>query len=228
MSESGEPIVETAEGAVAQVVGAGTPQTTGSFRFWFGDQRWEWSDEVAAMHGYAPGSVTPTTELLLAHKHPADREHVAEAIEKSVRNAEPFCSRHRIIDTAGAVHHVIVLGDTLTDRDGAVVGTAGYYIDLTATIAEERQDLLDDTLPKLVESRALIEQAKGVLMRVYRINADQAFHVLQWRSQETNVKLRDLAAQIIAEIDCVPPAPPQVQTAFDHLLLTVHERVPKR
>ncbi|WP_051023461.1 PAS and ANTAR domain-containing protein [Nocardia pneumoniae] len=228
MDESGEPIVDTAEGTVARVVGAGTPQTAGGFRFWFGDQRWEWSDEVAAMHGYAPDSVTPTTELLLAHKHPEDREHVAEAIEKSVRNAEPFCSRHRIIDTGGSVHHVIVLGDTMTDKDGTVVGTAGYYIDLTATIAEERQDLLDDTLPKLVESRALIEQAKGVLMRVYRINADQAFHVLQWRSQETNVKLRDLAAQIIAEIDRIPPAPPQVQTAFDHLLLTVHERVPKR
>ncbi|WP_067465301.1 PAS and ANTAR domain-containing protein [Nocardia amamiensis] len=228
MNEPGDPTVDTAEGAVARVVGAGTPQTAGSFRFWFGDRRWEWSDEVAAMHGYAPGSVTPTTELLLAHKHPEDREHVAEAIEKSVRNAEPFCSRHRIIDTAGSVHHVIVLGDTLTDKNGTVVGTAGYYIDLTATIAEERQDLLDDTLPKLVESRALIEQAKGVLMRVYRINADQAFHVLQWRSQETNVKIRDLAAQIIAEIDRVPPAPPEVQTVFDHLLLTVHERVPKR
>ncbi|MBF6298948.1 PAS and ANTAR domain-containing protein [Nocardia amamiensis] len=228
MNESGDPIVDTAEGTVARVVGAGTPQTAGSFRFWFGDQRWEWSDEVAAMHGYAPDTVTPTTELLLAHKHPEDREHVAEAIEKSVRNAEPFCSRHRIIDTAGSVHHVIVLGDTMTDKDGTVVGTAGYYIDLTATIAEERQDLLDDTLPKLVESRALIEQAKGVLMRIYRINAEQAFHVLQWRSQETNIKLRDLAAQIIAEMDQVPPAPPQVQTAFDHLLLTVHERVPKR
>ncbi|MER7453230.1 PAS and ANTAR domain-containing protein [Nocardia beijingensis] len=227
MNESGGRIVDTAEGAVARVVGAGTPQATGSFRFWFADQRWEWSDEVAAMHGYGPDAVTPTTELLLAHKHPEDRDHVAEAIEKSVRNAEPFCSRHRIIDTAGTTHHVLVLGDTMTDKNGTVVGTAGYYVDLTATIAEERQDLLDDTLPRLVEARARIEQAKGVLMRVYRISADQAFHVLQWRSQETNVKLRDLAAQLIAEIDRLPAAPPGVQTAFDHMLLTLHERVPK-
>ncbi|WP_051021810.1 PAS and ANTAR domain-containing protein [Nocardia araoensis] len=227
MEGPGDRIVDTAEGAVARVVGAGAPQATGSFRFWFADQRWEWSDEVAAMHGYEPDAVTPTTELLLAHKHPEDRDHVAEAIEKSVRNAEPFCSRHRIIDTAGVPHHVLVLGDTMTDKNGTVVGTAGYYVDLTATIAEERQDLLDDTLPRLVESRAVIEQAKGVLMRVYRINADQAFHVLQWRSQETNVKLRDLAAQLIAEIDRLPPAPPAVQTSFDHMLLTLHERVPK-
>jgi hypothetical protein len=39
----------------------------GAFRFWFVGQRWEWSDEVALMHGYEPGSVVPTTELLLSH-----------------------------------------------------------------------------------------------------------------------------------------------------------------
>jgi hypothetical protein len=48
----------------------------GSFRFWFAGERWEWSDEVARMHGYEPGSVAPTTKLLLSHKHPDDREHV--------------------------------------------------------------------------------------------------------------------------------------------------------
>jgi hypothetical protein len=36
----------------------------GSFRFWFVGQTWEWSDELARMHGYEPGEVVPTTELL--------------------------------------------------------------------------------------------------------------------------------------------------------------------
>jgi hypothetical protein len=63
-------------------------QATGNFRFWYDDQRWEWSDKVAAIHGYAPGSMTPTTELLPSHKHPEDRDHV-----ESVHNHEPFCSR---------------------------------------------------------------------------------------------------------------------------------------
>jgi hypothetical protein len=48
----------------------------GAFRFWFVGQRWEWSDEVARMHGYEPGAVVPTTKLLLSHKHPDDRAHV--------------------------------------------------------------------------------------------------------------------------------------------------------
>src|SRR3546814_15529870 len=52
----------------------------GGFRFWFVGQRWEWSDEVARMHGYDPGSVTPTTELLLSHKHHDDRHHVTDLL----------------------------------------------------------------------------------------------------------------------------------------------------
>jgi len=57
--------------AVEQALAGGTPQRVGWFRFYFEDQRWEWSEQVQRMHGYQPGTVTPTTELVLAHKHPA-------------------------------------------------------------------------------------------------------------------------------------------------------------
>jgi len=112
---------------------------------------------------------------------------------------------------------------------GAVLGTEGYYIDLTDTFdearLETRQEVLDEALPDLFENRAAIEQAKGVLIAVYRVSADQAFRVLQWRSQETNVKLRALAKQIVREVVNLPPPSPTVQSQFDHVLLTVHERV---
>ncbi|MEV0032028.1 PAS and ANTAR domain-containing protein [Nocardia sp. NPDC050793] len=202
----------------------GTPQNVGSFRFWFADQRWEWSDEVALMHGYSPGTVRPTTELLLSHKHPDDREQVATRLAKTIETAEPFSSRHRIIDTKGVVHHIIVVADQMADESGEVVGTAGYYIDVTETLEEHRQETLDDTLPELYEARAVIEQAKGALMLVYGVSAEQAFRVLSWRSQETNVKLRALAAQLIAEMSTVTQAAVGVRTEFDHLLLTAHER----
>ena len=54
----------------------------GGFRYVTRDDHWEWSDEVAHMHGYEPGTVTPTTALVLAHKHPDDRPMVAELIEQ--------------------------------------------------------------------------------------------------------------------------------------------------
>jgi hypothetical protein len=212
-----------ADDRVAEAVGRYL--SVGSFRFWFLGQRWEWSDEVAVMHGYRPGSVTPTTELLLSHKHPDDRAHVADLLDHALHSAESFSSRHRFLDTAGGEHDAIVVADRMFDDNGAVVGTEGYYIDLTDTFDEAREEVLDETLPELFEARAAIEQAKGVLMYVYRISAQQAFRVLQWRSQETNTKLRALATQFVDELGTLSPPAANTQSQFDHLLLTVHERV---
>jgi hypothetical protein len=198
----------------------------GTFRFWFVGQRWEWSDEVARMHGYEPGSVVPTTKLLLSHKHPDDRAHVQDLLDYALRSGESFSSRHRFVDTAGNVHDAIVVADRMLDDSGAVLGTSGYYIDLTDTFDEARQEVLDEALPDLFENRAAIEQAKGVLMVVYRVSAEQAFRVLQWRSQETNIKVRSLAKQLVAEIATLPPPSAALQSQFDHVLLTVHERIP--
>lgn len=197
---------------------------TGRFQFWFADQRWEWSHEVAAVHGYAPGEVTPTTELLLAHKHPDDRAEVADTLATTVRTGLPFSGRHRIIDTEGVVHHVLVVSDQMRDSTGAVVGTAGFYIDVTDTVDEERQETIDETLPEMVAAREVIEQAKGALMLVYGISADQAFRVLIWRSQETNTKLRVLAEELVAALTDFGGAGVHTRTRFDHVLLTLHER----
>ncbi|WP_433662580.1 PAS and ANTAR domain-containing protein [Nocardia sp. CA-128927] len=208
--------------ALERVV-SGTPQAVGSFRFWFADQRWEWSDEVAQLHGYVPGSVVPTTDLLLSHKHPEDRAKVAATIAAAVETGAPFSSRHRIIDTVGTVRCVIVVGDQLVDAHGMVVGTTGYYLDVTETLAQNTREVLDDALPDLIEARALTEQAKGALMVVYGINAEQAFRVLQWRSQETNTKLRHLAERFVGAIAAMGGGPTPQRTRFDYLLLTVHE-----
>lgn len=206
--------------------GADKHLNVGGFRFWFVGQRWEWSDEVARMHGYQAASVVPTTELLLSHKHPDDRAHVQELLDFALHSGGSFSSRHRFVDTAGEEHDAIVVADRMTDESGVVLGTSGYYIDLTETFDETRQEVLDEALPDLFDARALIEQAKGMLMVVYRISAEQAFRVLRWRSQETNIKLRALAAALVAEAATLPPARVPVQSQFDHLLLTVHERIP--
>jgi hypothetical protein len=197
----------------------------GSFRFWFVGQRWEWSDELSRMHGYEPGTVEPTTELLMSHNHPDDRGHVQDLLDRALLSKSSFSSRHRFIDTAGTVHDAIVVADRVSDATGAVVGTAGYYLDLTATFVENRQVALDEALPDLFEARSIIEQAKGILMAIYRVSPEQAFGVLRWRSQETNTKLRSLANQLIIEMSTQPPPSADVQAAFDHLLLTVHQRI---
>ncbi|WP_433685159.1 PAS and ANTAR domain-containing protein [Nocardia sp. CA-119907] len=224
MTESRSVSPEDAR-ALGRIIGAGKPQRIGTFHFWFADQRWQWSDEVARLHGYEPGTVQPTTELLLSHKHPEDRAQVADTLAKSIETARPFSSRHRIIDTAGRVHHVIVVADQMLDETDSVIGTSGYYIDLTAALDERQQETLDDALPELYEARAVIEQAKGALMLVYGLNADQAFRMLSWRSQETNIKLRTLAVRLVADLSSLTDSMADLRTKFDHLLLTAHERI---
>lgn len=55
---------------VEQALAGGEPQPVGWFRFYFTDERWEWSPQVERMHGYEPGTVQPTTDLVLSHKYP--------------------------------------------------------------------------------------------------------------------------------------------------------------
>lgn len=54
-----------------------------------------------------------------------------------------------------------------------------------------------DQLLKAMESRAVIEQAKGIIMGQDRCSADEAFDVLVRASQRDNRKLRDLATEIV-------------------------------
>ena len=54
-----------------------------------------------------------------------------------------------------------------------------------------------DNLQLALESRGVIDQAKGILMERYRLTADQAFAALARVSQQTNTKLRDVAAGVV-------------------------------
>jgi len=209
---------------VEDALAGGSPQRVGWFRFYFADERWEWSPQVQQMHGYEPGTVTPTTELVLSHKHPDDYAQMVATLEQIRRSHNTFSTRHRIVDKHGDVHSVVVVGDQLCDENGAVIGTHGFYVDVTPNIAVA-DDLVSAAVAQIAENRATIEQAKGMLMLIYRIGADAAFDLLKWRSQETNVKLRMLAEQLIEDftgLDYQDELPTRVE--FDHLLLTAHQR----
>lgn len=200
--------------AVDLVLGLGEPQKVGRFQFFLDGQRWEWSDAVARMHGYDPGTVEPTTELLHRHKHPDDRERVATILD-SVMQGKPFSSRHRIIDASGHTRCVVVAGDRLVDDKGALIGTSGFYIDVTDSLHSE----ITNVLEAVADARARIEQAKGVLMAAYGISAERAFDILVWRSQETNLKVRDLATRFLAAV--AGKSSPDTRTHVDHALLTL-------
>ena len=208
-----------------EALAGGGPHRVGWFRFYFDDDRWEWSPQVEKMHGYLPGSMTPTTEMVLAHKHPDDYRQIAHTLELIRQTRQPFSSRHRIIDVEGRVHHVVVVGDLLRDGNKTVIGTHGFYIDVTPS-ERARQDQVTAAVTRITESRSGIEQTKGMLMLVYGIDEPTAFELLKWRSQEANVKLRLLAEQIatgfleLSRGEMLPP-----RSAYNNVVLTAHLRI---
>jgi hypothetical protein len=197
-------------------------ERVGSFRYFRAEDRWEWSDAVAAMHGYAPGHVRPTTALVMSHKHPAESANVARLIEQVTEQGHAFSGRHRIIDTHGHTHLVLVIGEQMCGDNGSLIGSQGFYVDLSDF---DDKGTVDAAIADFTAHRACIEQAKGILMMTYGISAERAFDILVWRSQETNTKLRRLALQIIRDFTAELRVPGDVRAQADQLLLTAHRRI---
>lgn len=81
-------------------------------------------------------------------------------------------------------------GRTFAAVAALVISQARRY----STVAQQAR-----TLQEAMRSRAVIEQAKGILMAVRRIDGDEAFADLVRASQRSHVKLRDVAAKIVSD-----------------------------
>jgi putative methionine-R-sulfoxide reductase with GAF domain len=88
---------------------------------------------------------------------------------------------------------------------------AGHASDAlaVATRLAAYTSLVDQLRTSLV-SRAVIDQALGVIMGQKRCTQSEAFGVLREASQRRNVKLRELAREIVTEVSGEPPQPPPV------------------
>jgi hypothetical protein len=83
------------------------------------------------------------------------------------------------------------------DTSGAVTAIQGFYIDVTESTRRETETVAHEAVQRSAETRATIEQAKGVLIGAYGIDADTAFDLLRWTSQQTNTKLRLVASNLV-------------------------------
>jgi hypothetical protein len=206
-----------------------TPLLVGQFRFYFADESWEWSAEAARIHGYPATDMRPTTAQVMLHKHPDDHAKIAATLAEIRRTHGPINTRHRIVDVQGRTHEIIVVGEQLRDDAGHVVGNQGFYVDVTPTgygDGDAQRLRVTEAVAGIAERRSAIEQVKGILMFIYRIDAERAFDLLSWRSQVTNTKLRDLASQYLMEfvsMDKEEELP--ARSTCDQLLLTAHTRI---
>ena len=63
----------------------------------------------------------------------------------------------------------------------------------------ETQATLAGHMQKAMENRAVIEQAKGIIMGERRCTPDEAFAILTKLSQDTNRNLRDVATALVTK-----------------------------
>ncbi len=109
----------------------------------------------------------------------------------------------------------------LSEKDPAYVREAarrGVFAYIVDTDSEELQSAIEITLQRFSEydnlqgafgRRAVIEQAKGILMERHKIDKDQAFEMIRSQSQDTGHKVFDIARAIIETYLLLPPSPPQ-------------------
>jgi hypothetical protein len=79
---------------------------------------------------------------------------------------------------------------------GLLLASMAGFACATARSHEDEKRLADNLHAALV-TRELIGQAQGILMERERITSDQAFHVLRQASQHLNVKLREVAHDLV-------------------------------
>jgi GAF domain-containing protein len=82
----------------------------------------------------------------------------------------------------------VALAESFASYAGVALANMHLY-ESTRTLAEQLQTAM--------ESRAVIEQAKGVLMGQRRCTAEEAFDILVKLSQQSNRKLREVAQALV-------------------------------
>ena len=95
----------------------------------------------------------------------------------------------------------------------------GIFAHITDNDPVELQSTLDIVLRRFAEyhnlegafaRRAVIEQAKGILIATHSIDAERAFEMLRTQSQQSGVKLLDLADAVVqGDRLLAPPKPPR-------------------
>lgn len=133
------------------------------------------------------------------------------------RTSGPFGAFRRSADAHGLRS---VLSAPMS-AGGAIVGALSLYARRPAAFGEDELDTaqtfathaaylllnhqaywdarsLSENLREAMASRAEIEQAKGVIIATTGCTPDEAFERLREQSQQENVKLREIAAEIVA------------------------------
>jgi GAF domain-containing protein len=205
ITEIGRRAIPGSEAASVTLIHGGKPSTA-AFR---GQMAMD-AEQLQYERGYGPcldagraGLVFVVSDMRTEHRWPDyAAKVVARGVLSSLSVPLPFQEA-----TIGALNHYstrpaafdeddVALGEELADSVAVAVANAQHG----ARSAEEAANMR-----RAMESRATIEQAKGILMERHKLTADAAFTVLTHASQRSNVKLRDVADHLVQTGEILSP-----------------------
>jgi GAF domain-containing protein len=104
-------------------------------------------------------------------------------------------------EVAGVINAYSVQAEAFSQIDVAVAELAAFAVGQVFRHVNQTRELnqMIANLRTALTSRSAIDQAKGILMCRHGYSPDEAFAALSTTSQQQNIKLRDLAALLVAE-----------------------------
>jgi GAF domain-containing protein len=204
----GEVLEEVTEVATAHIPGAESTSTTlvrGEKAFtaaYFGDMALA-ADELQYERGYGPcmdagraGVVIRVDDMRTEQRWP---DYTPRVLEVGVRSSLSVPLPYQG-NTIGALNVYSSVPGAFAAPESTEAGERVAEAIAVAIANADAHDRLAEQAENMrlaMESRAVIEQAKGVLMAQRGVDADGAFDMLRDASQRYNRKLRDIAAGIV-------------------------------
>ncbi|HUR23135.1 MAG TPA: GAF and ANTAR domain-containing protein, partial [Acidimicrobiales bacterium] len=109
----------------------------------------------------------------------------------------PLVANH---EGLGALNFYSRTANAFSEEDEEIAGQFGVQAAVVLANAQAYWDahFLSQNLAAAMQSRAVIEQAKGIMMGAQRCSADEAFQILVRASQRENRKLREIAEGLVS------------------------------
>jgi GAF domain-containing protein len=170
------------------------------------------ADELQYAHGYGPcmdagrgGVLLRVDDMRTEERWPDYMAHVVASTPVLSSLSVPLPYQGASI---GALNNYSTVPGAFASPESIRAGTDVAEVIAVAVVnADAHAQLFDQArnMRLAMESRATIEQAKGVLMAQLRVDAEQAFEILREASQRYNRKLRDIAFGIVESTQQHPP-----------------------
>jgi GAF domain-containing protein len=160
------------------------------------------ADELQYERGYGPcvdagraGQMLLVDDMRNEQRWPDyARDAAAHGVLSSLSVPLPFQGA-----TIGALNTYAGRPQFLDDNDVEIAEEVAAWVGVAVGNAEAAARTMEDPnhLRTAMMSRAIIEQAKGILMERHKIKEDEAYTILTHASQRTNTKLRDVADKLV-------------------------------